>query len=150
MPSEKALGSLRPLTRWKPRSPVAAGPVSASRLLLNTPPPSRGASTGAMPALCAMPGLLGPLLPPGPATDPAASASVSGRMLAARLRYHRRKTVATSSKIARPATPPTIPPARTEVGVVLLSLLLLAPEREEADDDADAALADAAPPATCE
>lgn len=138
IPSEKALGSLRPLTRWNPRSLVVEGPVSASRLFLNTRPPSSGASTGARPARSAIPGT-----PPdgalGPSIDRAASDPVSGCMLAARFRYQRKKTIATRSNTARPATPPTIPPANSEAGGVLLLLLsLLAPDSVEAEPDAEA------------
>lgn len=137
---------MRPLTRWKPRSPVGAAPASASRLLLNTPPPSSGARTGARPALSAIPGPCGVT---GPAADLAASDSVSGCMLAARLLYQRRKAIATRTKTARPATPPTMPPARTDAGGVLLlvlSLVVLAAELDAADADA-AAVPVATPPA---
>jgi hypothetical protein len=59
-------------------------------------------------------------------------------MLAARLLYHLQNTMATSSNTANPATPPTIPPARTEAGGVLSSPPLLAAEVDVADCDTDA------------
>lgn len=109
MPAEKALGSLRPLMRWKPRSPVS----SAARdfLFLKTPPKS-GANTGAV--------LPRSDMPPAPRLPVAASASVSAFMLAMRFRYQRRKIMAIRTKTASPATPPTMPPASTEGGGVLL------------------------------
>jgi len=112
MPAEKALGSLRPLMRWKPRSPVSS--TARDFLFLKTPPKS-GANTGAV--------LPRSDIPPAPPV-PAASAPVNAPMLAARFRYQRRKIMAVKTKTASPATPPTIPPASTEGGGVL-SLLSL-------------------------
>lgn len=108
MPAEKALGNLRPLMRWKPRSPVS----SAARdfLFLKTPPRS-GANTGAV--------LPRSDMPPAPPLPVAASASVSEFMLAIRFLYQRRKIMAVRTNTASPATPPTIPPASTEGGGVL-------------------------------
>lgn len=135
MPSEKALGSLRPLMRWKPLSPVAgSGPLSASCLFLNLRPPKSGASTGAKPVRCF---ILGPpLAAPGPpARAGVASPLVSGCMLAMRFRYQRRKTTTTRSTTASPATPPTMPPASSEVGGVLL---VLSPLEDSVDEEVGA------------
>ena len=114
MPAEKALGNLRPLMRWKPRSPVVSS-TARDFLFLKTPPRS-GANTGAVrPPRSDM--------PPAPPLPIAASAPVNEFMLAMRFRYQRRKTMAVRTKTASPATPPTMPPASTEGGGVS-SLLL--------------------------
>lgn len=112
MPAEKALGSFLPLIRWKPRSPVSL--AARDRLFLKTPPRS-GANTGAV--------RLPSVIPPSP-RPPAASAPVNAFMLAARFLYQRRMIIAINTKTAKPATPPTIPPASTEAGGVLSPLLL--------------------------
>lgn len=114
MPAEKALGSFRPLMRWKPLSPVSL--VARDLLFLKTPPKS-GARTGAV--------LPRSDMPPAP-PSPAASASVNAFVLVARFRYQRRKIMAINIKTAHPATPPTTPPAITEGGVVLSSVVLKA------------------------
>lgn len=75
-------------------------------------PPRSGANTGAV--------LPRSDIPPAPPLPVAASASVSVFMLAMRFRYQRRKIMAVRTKTASPATPPTIPPASTEGGGVLL------------------------------
>jgi hypothetical protein len=118
MPAEKALGNLRPLMRWKPRSPVVSC-TARDFLFLKTPPRS-GASTGAV---------LPPRsdMPPAPPLPRAASAPVNAFMPAMRFRYQRRKIMAVRTKTASPATPPTMPPASTEGGGVS-SLLLFEDE----------------------
>jgi hypothetical protein len=113
IPAEKALGNLRPLRRRKPRSPVSLLTGWDFRLLKT--PPRSGANTGAV--------LPRSDMPSAPLPAAAASAPVNASILAAaRFWYQRTNIMAVSTRTARPATPPTIPPASTEGGGVPSSL----------------------------
>jgi len=112
IPPEKALGSFRPPTRSKPRSP--AGAASGACRFLNIP------ARGNKPARSAMPGPLRDTKPESPAPLSEPPAPIRSIEAAPRRRYHLTKTRATRSRAASPATPPTIPPASTDAGGVLL------------------------------